>query len=438
MVVHSLDGNSTVFEFNPDKLLIPASTMKVVTLAVAAERLGWDHTFETTLLGVGAVDFGYLDGDLMVVGSGDPTIDDWDGAATRLFQSWAEQLKAQGVRTIGGRIVGDDNAFEDEGLGPGWAWDDLGASFATGVGALQFNQNAARLVVSPGPHAGAPAVARVTPHQSGLMLQSALTTAPAGQPPTLVIHRPYGSAVLALHGDVPADAAPLARTVAVANPTQYFVSALRDALVANGIEVRGAAVDIDDLVDPPSRDDGVRLVTHRSPPLTSIGATMMKVSQNLFADTLLKAVGDGEVRSLAAGRLVTRTLLEQWGLGPLDVLMTDGSGLSRYNLLTARALVAILGRVERDARLGAAFQATLPVAGREGTLAERMKGTAADGNARAKSGSLSNVRGLAGYVRAADGERLAFAILANHFGTPPDVAERAIDAIVARLARFSR
>ena len=148
--MRSLDRQETLYAANPDILLMPASAMKIVTLATAASRLGWDYTYETRLLGIGAVDFGFLDGDLLVVGSGDPSIDDWDGAAARLFQGWADRLKAAGVRTIGGRIVGDDNQFEDEGLGPGWMWDDLGASFATGAGALQFNQNTARARIVPG------------------------------------------------------------------------------------------------------------------------------------------------------------------------------------------------------------------------------------------------------------------------------------------------
>ncbi len=137
VLVKSLATNDTLYALNPRKLFVPASNMKLATLAAAAERLGWAYSYETRLIAHGTLlPSGFLDGDLLVVGSGDPSIDDWDGAATRLFQSWAEQLKASGVTTIGGRIIGDDNAFDEETLGMGWAWDDLGRSFATGVGAL--------------------------------------------------------------------------------------------------------------------------------------------------------------------------------------------------------------------------------------------------------------------------------------------------------------
>ena len=140
---------------------MPASNMKVVTLAAAAERLGWDFAFETRLVADGAIDERFLNGDLIVVGHGDPSLDDWDGAATRLFETWARAIKARGIDTIGGRIIGNDNAFDDALLGSGWAWDDLDRSFATSIGALQFNQNTAQVTIGPGAAEAAPAPRRV-------------------------------------------------------------------------------------------------------------------------------------------------------------------------------------------------------------------------------------------------------------------------------------
>lgn len=438
IVVRSLDRQETVYTLNADTLLMPASAMKVVTLATAATRLGWTYSYETRLLGIGAVDSGILGGDLLVVGSGDPSIDDWDGAATRLFQTWAARLKSAGVRTIDGRIVGDDNQFEDEALGPGWAWDDLGASFATGAGALQFNQNAARARITPGQAVSDPAIVELSPSYSGLSVRNQLTTVGAGEALAIDLRRAPESAVVAFRGSVPAGSAPFFRNVAVDNPTLYFVTALRDVLIANGIEVRGPAVDIDLIADPPGRADGAPLVSHRSPPLSALAATMMKLSQNLYAETLMKTMGDGDVRGLASGRAAARAVLDEWGIEPLDVLLTDGSGLSRYNLISAKALSIVLGQVAADATLAVPFEASLPIAGQDGTLEGRMKGTRAEGNAHAKTGSFSNARSLAGYVRTADGERLAFVIMANNFATPPDVVERTMDAMVVRLAEFTR
>jgi D-alanyl-D-alanine carboxypeptidase/D-alanyl-D-alanine-endopeptidase (penicillin-binding protein 4) len=229
------------------------------------------------------------------------------------------------------------------------------------------------------------------------------------------------------------------RNVSVDNPTQYFVNQLRDALEANGIDVFGAAVDIDSLADPPRRDEGTLLVSSRSPSLSTMAATMMKLSQNLYAETLLKTLGGFTQPATAeAGRLVVQSTLTSWGIDPEDLHVVDGSGLSPYDLATPTALVAILTRGVRDERLRGPFAEALPIAGRDGTLAYRLKGTAAEGNARAKTGSLSNARAISGYVSSADGEPLVFSILANNFGRSADAVEAAEDAIVARLAEFSR
>ncbi len=223
------------------------------------------------------------------------------------------------------------------------------------------------------------------------------------------------------------------------NPTQYFVNQLRDALEANEIDVFGAAVDIDTLADPPRREDGMLLLASHSPSLSSLAATMMKLSQNLFAETLLKTLGgSSQPATVEAGRMVVQSTLTSWGIDKADVHIADGSGLSPYNLATPSALAAILTRGARDARLRGPFEEALPIAGRDGTLAHRLKGTAAVGNVRAKTGSLSNARAISGYVSSADGEPLVFSILASNFGRSADAVETAADAIIVRLAEFTR
>jgi D-alanyl-D-alanine carboxypeptidase/D-alanyl-D-alanine-endopeptidase (penicillin-binding protein 4) len=166
----------------------------------------------------------------------------------------------------------------------------------------------------------------------------------------------------------------------------------------------------------------------------------MKMSQNLYAETLLRAVGAHDVGlgSFETGRAALQRTLAAWGISPSDLMIADGSGLSRYNLLTAEALVTILARVAADERLRDRFAAALPVAGRDGTLSERMRHTPADGNLRAKTGSMSGVRSLAGYVTDADGERLAFAIIANNYDASSDTISRALDGIAVQLASLRR
>jgi serine-type D-Ala-D-Ala carboxypeptidase/endopeptidase (penicillin-binding protein 4) len=426
--VRSLDRDEILYARDPQKLLLPASNQKVITLAAAAERLGWDFTFTTELSLTGPVDAGVLYGDLVVTGSGDPSIDDWDGKASALFRRWAAELKARGVSAVTGRVIGDDNRVPDVVLGAGWAWDDLDRSFATGVGALQFNQNTARLVVAPGAAANDPALSRVEPAGSGLMVRSSVRTSGHG-PVALETRRGAGSPVLDVRGTVPLGAAAAMRNVSVVNPTLYFVSALREALIGSAIEVRGAAVDVDDLADPSALNHRTPVLTYQSPPLSELALTMMKVSQNLFAETLLQAAG---------GPPGVHAQLTSWGIEDGSVVVADGSGLSRYNMATAASFVAILTRVYRTEQLRGPFETSLPIAGRDGTLDDRMRGTAAEGNAHAKTGAFSNARGLSGYVRSADGEPIVFSILANNFGTTADVIERAADAIVVKLAEFSR
>ena len=434
VLVKSLKGGDTLYALNPRKLMIPASNMKIVTLAAAAERLGWDYTYDTQVFAAGEIESGALRGDLIVVGSGDPSVTDKDAEA--LFAGWAERLKSSGVRTIAGRIIGDDDAFEDNGLGFGWSWDDLADDYAAGVSALQFNENAVRVTVAAGPVAGDSAGISITPPGSGLDVVSSVTTSAAGAS-SISTHRLPGSMRLELRGSIPLAAAPATLTVSVENPTLFFVSALRQALIAHGIDVRGPAVDIDDVHDAPPRPRAP-LVTHRSAPLSTLAIRLMKVSQNLYAETLLKTMATSFPRSAERGRTEVAAVLQTWGMGPDALIQRDGSGLSRYDYVTAEALVTILSHVDRDGRLRAPFESALPIAGRDGSLTNRMKGTAAEGNARAKTGSMSNVRGLSGYVSAADGEPLVFSILANNFETPATTIADATDKIVVRLAAFSR
>jgi D-alanyl-D-alanine carboxypeptidase/D-alanyl-D-alanine-endopeptidase (penicillin-binding protein 4) len=167
---------------------------------------------------------------------------------------------------------------------------------------------------------------------------------------------------------------------------------------------------------------------------------MMKNSQNLYAETLLKTLGSlVKAPTWEASLREERATLERWGVAPAGLVQVDGSGLSRYNYVSPESLVAILAHVDRDERLRDPFEAALPVAGRDGTLAARMRGTPAENNARAKTGTLANTRALAGYVTDADGNPLAFAIVANNYGNvPPDVVTAAIDRIVVRLALLRR
>jgi len=431
--VKSLRTGETLYEHNANKLMLPASNMKVVTLAAAAERLGWDFTYTTQLFAAGEVDGGTLRGDLVVVGSGDPSIT--TDNADAIFGGWVDALRAAGIRTVAGRVVGDDSAFEKNGLGFGWSWDDLADDYSAAVSALQFNESAVRVTVAPGPAAGASAGIGVFPTGSRLDIVNAVVTGAAGSAIALTTSRLPGSMHLAVDGSIPADHAPAVLAVSVDNPALFFASALRLALIASGIDVRGPAVDIAEITDAPS-PRRAPIATHTSPPLSTLAVRLMKISQNLYAETFLKTLAPAAPRTAVQGRSEIAAILRPWGVDAASLVQRDGSGLSRYDMITPDALVAILTHVDRDARLRGPFLASLPIAGRDGTLSNRMKGTPAEGNARAKTGSMTGVRGTSGYVTSASGEPLVFSILVNNFEAPPGTVTAAEDGIVVSLAAY--
>jgi D-alanyl-D-alanine carboxypeptidase/D-alanyl-D-alanine-endopeptidase (penicillin-binding protein 4) len=439
MLVKSLKTDETLYAVNANKLMMPASNMKIVTLAAAAEKLGWDYRYETTVAAAGPIEGGVLQGDLIVTGSGDPSLVAEGGMADRVFADWASRLKERGIRAINGRVIGDDNGVEEPALGMGWMWDDAPTEDSTSVGALQYNENALRVTVSPGPSAGDSAGVSLSVGTSGLTIAGAVTTGAAGTTTSISMDRLPGSTTLTLRGSVALGAAPSILAVSVDNPTQFYANALRAGLIANGIDVRGPAVDIDDVGDAPATRS-TPIISYHSAPLSTLAVRLMKISQNLYAESLLKTVGaaPGVIPTSAAGWKAAAAIFERWGVPPGALIQRDGSGLTRYDFVTPEALVTILTHVDRDPRLRGPFEASLPIAGRDGTLANRMKGTPAEGNARAKTGSMTAVRGTSGYVTSADGEPLVFSILANNYDTPGSTITAAEDAIIVRLAQFRR
>jgi len=439
VLVRSLKTGETLYAVNAGKLMMPASNMKIVTLAAAAEKLGWDYRYETTVAAAGPIDGGVLQGDLIVTGSGDPSLVADGGMADRVFGDWASRLKERGIRAINGRVIGDDNGVEEPALGMGWMWDDAPTEDSTSVGALQYNENALRVTVSPGPSAGDSAGVSLSVGTSGLTIASAVTTGAVGTPTSIGIDRLPGSTTLTLRGSVALGAAPSILAVSVDNPTQFYANALRAGLIANGIDVRGPAVDIDEAGDAPAMR-GTPIISYQSAPLSTLAVRLMKISQNLYAESFLKTVGaaPGVMPTSAGGWKAAAAIFERWGVPAGSLIQRDGSGLTRYDFVTPEALVTILSHVYQDARLRGPFEASLPIAGRDGTLANRMKGTLAEGNARAKTGSMTAVRGTSGYVASADGEPLVFSILANNYDSPSATITATEDAIIVRLATFRR
>ena len=435
VVIQSLGDGEVLYRRNAERLFLPASNLKLLTASAALVRLGADYRFRTPVVERGARRADTLLGDLVVVGRGDPSlaVDAATGADPLApLRPWADSLRARGIRVVTGRVVGDATWFTDPPLGPGWAWDDLDADYAAPVGALQLDESVAWIAAAPAATAGLAVTASLLPGRAPLRLFNRAITGPAdSNVHTLVWNRaPFGDSVT-LTGRLSAGRPALRLPLSVPDPSAYFTAALSEVLAEAGITVRG------DTAAPASPAD--TLFTWESPRLDSILVLFLKPSQNQIGETLLRDLGAlaGGVGSMDSGRAVVRDVLSGFGVPPDAYVLADGSGLSRYNYVAPEAVSRVLEAMYRRPDF-APFFAALPVAGVDGTLATRLKGTAAAGNAHAKTGSLSNVRSLSGYVRDADGDTLSFVLLVNGFTVPQRVVEAAQDDVVERLAHFSR
>lgn len=438
--ISSLRTSETLYSLNAARFMVPASNQKLLTTAAAAERLGWDYRFTTRILATGPLGAdGVLDGDLVIVGDGDPTINPRHVDRWGVFDEWVARLQAKGVKTIAGHVVGDDNAFDEPGWGVGWAWDNLQYGYGAPVGALQYNENQIDVVVGPGMSPGVSAIIGTSPIGGGMFVVNHVKTAAADAETSVDIARIPGTRYLDVRGQIAAGAPPITITAAVKNPTEFYLEAFREALGRHGIGVSGTMTDIDDLHEPPKTEGNIELLVDRSPPLSDIIDVTMKWSRNGYAETLLLAMAPhGEPASGTKGLDTVRQTLATWGVSAESYLPRDGSGLSRYDYVSADALTLLLTSLAANPKHAELFRSTLPVAGVSGTLATRMKATPAEGRVVAKTGSLSNVRALSGYITTLDGEPLVFSILVNNYRVSTAEIDTIVDKAMVRLVEFKR
>ncbi|HEX7956771.1 MAG TPA: D-alanyl-D-alanine carboxypeptidase/D-alanyl-D-alanine-endopeptidase, partial [Pyrinomonadaceae bacterium] len=389
--------------------------------------------------------------DLVVYGRGDPSFatrfnPEGDTDYSRAIDELAAQVYAAGVRRVEGDLVGDESYFKGSPVPPGWEWDDLQWYYGAEVSALTVNDNSVDLSVKPGATVGSPARITVGPSTSVVTVLDRTTTAERGTPRALSVTRPLGQNVIEVRGSLPVDDRGYTASLAVSRPALVFTTMLRSALERRGVVVSGRTR----TVDAQARADGeplqvsslVELAARKSPPLSVIAAQVLKPSQNLYAELLLRTLGkmnaaaDPKLSSEDAGELAVKNFLTRAGIDPAGLVMLDGSGLSRADLVTPDTTLQLLVHMNRH-RFGAEFRAALPVAGVDGTLRNRMKGTPAQGNVRAKTGTLGTATSLAGFVMSAAGERLAFALMINN--PPRDANPRAefTDAVAVLLASFA-
>ena len=431
VLVLSLSRGDTLFGRNGDVQLLPASTMKLFTSAVALDRFGAEGRFETEVLRVGAIGKdGVLRGDLVLRGAGDPTLSGkaLSDATEPPMNALARLIADSGVKRVTGAIVGDASAFEDRRVPTGWRTRYLGASYAARVSALSFNENKMTVMVRP---AGSRADVSFRPAMSGLPMSDDLRLVSGSRGARIGV-REDSSGRLHITGWIGARSRERDYQVMVERPELFAAGALRAALVARGVTVDGP---VRAATAPPG---AVRLTSFASPTLDKIIAQMNGESNNHFAELLFRsAARDVGVAGSAenANTLLRRFLYEKADVPPTMVFAADGSGLSTLDRVTPRAMVQLLGYVRR-APWGAVLELSLPVAGQTQTLRHRMRYTPALGNLHAKTGTTNEVASLGGYVTAKNGEQLAFSFIYN--GGERWRAKEAIDAMGATLASFSR
>jgi D-alanyl-D-alanine carboxypeptidase/D-alanyl-D-alanine-endopeptidase (penicillin-binding protein 4) len=454
--VVSLDTNRVLFEEHAAKLLRPASNMKMYTLAAALDKLTPDYRFTTSIYAARPPDSsGVVNGDLTIYGRGDPTF------ATRFnngdyfkgINDLAARIAAAGVKRVKGDLVGDETYFVGPKYGSGWEWEDLTWYYGAEISPLSINDNALDLFIKPGAAVGQPALITTGPPDPLLTIVNKVATSAKGVRRQLNIHRDLGENTVTIVGSIPLEDPGYTGALSISHPGLLFVYLLRSALAQQGVVVTGKSRTTGIVSQPPFLPTPnafaapqSEIAKIESPPFSLIAAQTMKPSQNLYTELILRTLGKLtpppptlpplRQTSEQLGIEAVKSFLKTAGIRPESLILNDGSGLSRNDMITAEATVQLLTFMSKH-RYADAFRTALPIAGVDGTLRNRMRGTAAENNVRAKTGSLSSAASLGGYVTTASGEKLAFAIIVNNYGSEVDPRAVCIDPIAVLLSSFA-
>ncbi|MGH9702209.1 MAG: D-alanyl-D-alanine carboxypeptidase/D-alanyl-D-alanine endopeptidase [Candidatus Acidiferrales bacterium] len=451
MVVDAQTGES-IYELNADRYFVPASNTKIFTTALALATFGAEYRFRSTIETLGTLnETGTLSGDLVFVGRGDPDLSNHklpfqdrlqrEGPANRVLAELADGVAAKGVKEIDGDIVGDDSYFPYDPYPAGWTVGDLFFGFGAPVSAISYNDNSLSLEVQPAERPGIPALVSMEPCDGSDSVAYDISTGELNSKMKFEVVRQFGSPSTLLHGSIPLSAPPTKLDLAMSDPAACVARELKKLLEARGIRVKGQArvhhappQEPGVLSAPPSEvqpaPQALVLAEHFSMPLIEVVRLLAKVSQNLHAEILLRAVAREKtgVGSTEAGLKVEQDFLKSAGVPEGEVLLEDGSGLTRDNLVTPRAMITLLRYISAQP-WGAAYISTLPIAGKDGTLENRLKHTPAAERIQAKTGSLERVRSMSGFATTVSGKHLIFAMFENNTSQSGIDAVAVFDAI---------
>ena len=448
LLIVDAESGKTLYELNADKYFVPASNMKLFTTALALAKLGPEFRFHTTVETRGAISSdGVLRGDLTLVGRGDPNLsnrkfpyelkEEFDGLPEKALLELADAVVAKGVKEISGDVIGDDTYFPRERYPNGWEIDDMVWEYGAAISAIVVDDNTVALTLTPGEQAGNPVQAAVTPATPDFTVENDVTTSAAEMKSDLTLTREPGSHLVVVKGSLPAKSAPRRLVLAIEEPAQHAATLLKRLLEERGIKVGGVARGRHQQEEVAG--DPLVLAEHVSAPLGDTVKLINKISQNLHTEMLLRTVARQNGVWTTADELmkVPSDFYLAAGIAPGDVIQTDASGLSRHDLVTPRAIVTLLSFAQKQPWFGP-YAASLPVAGVDGTLEDRMKNTPAAGRIHAKTGSVEHVRTLSGFADTLAGRRVIFSFLSNNQGGKNHEAADALTGLsVAMIEEFN-
>ncbi len=442
VLIKSLKTGEIIYKRNADKLFIPASNMKLFTTSAALLLLGDKYRYKTKIFADGEIKNGVLDGDLVISGSGDPTISNrfTEGDINAVLWKWIDSLKSKNILRISGDVIGDDDIFDEKGYGYGWSRDYEYSWFAPPSGALSFNNNCINVNIIPGSN-NFPAEIEIQPNIKTYYFVNKVNTVPAedNNNKDIQLLRSRRNDIVTVKGTIKAGSDPIVEYIAVDDPTDFTVNSFADVLEKSGIVLDGYATDADKETHKLNYDDMFQLFEHTSVKLSDIVKETNKNSNNFYAEQLLKTIGYEMLNygTVENGVKAMREIFEAMGINIDNLSISDGSGLSRLDWVTPKQIVNLLSYMYKSNQFKA-FYNSLPIAGRDGTLAERMKNTAAENNVRGKTGYLSGVTALSGYLNTMDDEPLVFSMIVNNALVPSSLAQYLQDMVCVRLVNFSR